>query len=156
MSAGRCGCQRMDSFRFVTFRCAGTTRFQLMQNVLKWTRISHWLLPIVKRLSPLFPLHPSLSLSLSLTRWQPPRKLKCAPNVISPVAHWVPPLPPILHFSHAFYFFVAPLNGMKVYKLSNSSCRQSVPASCQMPDANCQMPVNFWSSPKLSHDIQMA
>lgn len=96
------------------------------------------------------------SLSLSLTRWQPPRKLKCAPNVISPVAHWVPPLPPILHFSHAFYFFVAPLNGMKVYKLSNSFCRQSVPASCQLPDANCQMPVNFWSSPKLSHDIQMA
>lgn len=54
------------------------------------------------------------------------------------------------------FFFVAPLNGMKVYKLSNSSCRQSVPASCQLPDANCQMPVNFWSSPKLSHDIQMA
>lgn len=155
MSAGRCGCQRMDSFRFVTFRCAGTTRFQLMQNVLKWTRISHWLLPIVKRLSPppsSLSTLPSLFFSDALTastqiEMRPERDLPNGPLGSSSSSNST-------FLSRVF--FVAPLNGMKVYKLSNSSCRQSVPASCQLPHARCQMPVNFWSSPKLSHDIQMA
>lgn len=85
--------------------------------------------------SPLLSSPPSLALSDALTG---SAQIEMRPERDLPSGLPGPALSQFYIFLTPLLFFAAPHNGMKVYKLSNSSRRQSVPASCHTPSARCQ------------------